>query len=74
MHNYEFFNAEKLLDDILLNVKNRIGRSSNDFLIKCGSSLENIEHEQPNSRLKILDIAQKSHIKLNRLTILSISI
>lgn len=57
MHNYEFFNAEKLIDDFLLNVKNRIGRSSNDFLIKCVFSLENIEpspieNEQPikNSR------------------------
>lgn len=33
----------QLVDDFLLNVKNRIGRSSNDFHIKCGFSLENIQ-------------------------------
>ena len=42
-HDYDFCNAEKLVNDFLLNVKNRIGRSSNDFLVKCGFSLENIQ-------------------------------
>ena len=54
---YEFFNAENLVDAFLLNAKNRIDRSRGDFFIKCGFSLENIqpspiEDEQPirNSR------------------------
>ena len=56
-HDYDFCNSEKLVDNFLLNVKNRVGRFSNDFLIKCGFSLENIqpspfENEEPirNSR------------------------
>ena len=39
----DFFNAEKLVDKFLLNVKNRVGRSNSDFFIKCGFSLENIQ-------------------------------
>ena len=57
LHDYDFYNAEKLADNFLLNVKNRVGRSDNDFFIKCGYSLENIQpppfkNEQPikNSR------------------------
>ena len=57
MHDYDFYNAEKLVNDFLLNVKKRVGRSGNDFFIKCGFSLENVqpspfENEQPitNSR------------------------
>ena len=57
LHDYEFSNAEKLVDYFLLNVKHRIGRSSNDFLVKYGFPLESIqlypiENEQPfkNSR------------------------
>ena len=47
---YDFFNAEKLVKDSLLNVKNKLGRSDN--FIKCGFSLENIqpfpvENKQP---------------------------
>ena len=54
---YDFYNAEKLVDEFLLNVKNRVTRSSVDFFIKCGFCLENIqpslvENDQPikNSR------------------------
>ena len=54
---YDFFNTEKLVDEFLLNVKNRVGRSSSDFFIKCEFSLENIqpshiekEHAIRNSR------------------------
>ena len=39
---YDFYNAEKLVYKFLLNVKNRVTRSTVDFLIKCGFSLENI--------------------------------
>ena len=39
----DFFNTEKLADEFLLNVKNRVGRSSSDFFIKCEFSLENIQ-------------------------------
>ena len=38
-HDYDFYDSKKLVDDILLNVKNRVGRSNNDFFIKCGFSL-----------------------------------
>ena len=65
MHDYGFYNAEKLVDDFLLNVKNRGGRSDNDFFIKCGFSLENIqpspfENEQPdkNSRYWSRELVQ----------------
>ena len=30
-HDYDFYNAEKLFEDFLLNVKNKVGRSDNDF-------------------------------------------
>ena len=33
---YDFYNSEKLIDDFLLNVINRVKRSSQDeFIIKC---------------------------------------
>ena len=41
--NYEFYNSEALVDEFLLNVKNRIERSSADFFIRCGFSLENTQ-------------------------------
>ena len=40
---YDFFNAEKLVDKFSLNVKNRVARSNSDFFIKCGFSSENIQ-------------------------------
>ena len=56
-HDYDFYNAEKLVDDSLLNVKTRFEGLITDFFVKCGFSLENvqrspIENEQPikNSR------------------------
>ena len=42
-HDYDFYNAKKSVDDFLLNVKNIIGRSSSNFFIKCGFSVENIQ-------------------------------
>ena len=42
-HDYDFYDLEKLVDDSLLIVKNRVGRSNNDFLVKCGFSQENIQ-------------------------------
>ena len=57
MHDYDFYDLEKLVEDFLLNVKNRVGKTNKDFLMKCSFSLENIqpspfENEQPikNSR------------------------
>ena len=54
---YDFYNEERLVDEFLLNVKNKVTRSSVEFFIKCGFSLENIqpspvENDQPikNSR------------------------
>ena len=43
--NYDFYNSESLVDDFLLNVKNKIERSDIDFfmLMRCGFSLENIQ-------------------------------
>ena len=51
-HDYDFYNAEKLVHAFLLNVKNKLARSNVGFFIKCGFSLENIqpspiEKEQP---------------------------
>ena len=52
-----FYNAEKLVDEFLLNVKNKVASFNLNFFIKRGFSLENIqlsliENEQPikNSR------------------------
>ena len=39
-HDYQLYNAEKFVDYFLPYVKTRIGRSSNDSLIKCGFSSE----------------------------------
>ena len=49
---YDFYNAEKLVEDFLFNVRDKVGRSDNNFFIRCGFSLENIqpsptENEQP---------------------------
>ena len=59
------FNSEKLADEFLLNVKNRVERSNSDFSIKCGFPLENIqpspiENEQPirNSRYWSTEVHQ----------------
>ena len=38
----DFYNAEKLVDEFLPNVKNKVARPSIDIFIKCGFSLENI--------------------------------
>ena len=40
---YDFYNAEKLVEEFLLNVKNRVTRYNVDFFIKCHFSLENIQ-------------------------------
>ena len=37
---YDFYNSEALVDEFLLNVKNRIKRSNTDFFIRCGFSLK----------------------------------
>ena len=43
LHDYDFYNAEKLVDDFLLNVKNRVGRSGNHFFMKCSFFWKNIQ-------------------------------
>ena len=43
-HDHDFYNAENLVEDFLLNVKNKGGRPDKDFFIKCGFSLENIKY------------------------------
>ena len=40
---YDFYNSESLVDEFLLNVKNRIERSNTDFFIRCVFLLENIQ-------------------------------
>ena len=42
-NDYDFYNSESLVDDFLLNVKNRIKRSDNDFIIRYGFLLENFQ-------------------------------
>ena len=59
LHDYDFYDLEKLVEDFLLNVKNRVGKTNKDFLMKCSFSLENIqpspfENEQPIKKFKIL--------------------
>ena len=41
---YDFFNSEKVVDDFLTNVRTKIKRTNEYFLIRCGFS---IEHFQP---------------------------
>ena len=43
---YDFYNSEKLVDEFLLNVRNKIssvlaGRENCNFSIMCGFSIEN---------------------------------
>ena len=40
---YDFFDSASLVDDFLSNVKRKIKRSNEYFLIRCGFSLENIQ-------------------------------
>ena len=40
---YDLYNAEKLADEFLLNVKKGVTRSSIYFFIKFGCSLENMQ-------------------------------
>ena len=40
---YDFFNSEKLVDECLLLVKSKIFCSNNDFYIRCGFSLGNMQ-------------------------------
>ena len=42
-HDYDFDNAEMLVDSFLLNVTNRVEKSDSNFFIKCGFSLKNIQ-------------------------------
>ena len=55
-HDYDVYGLEKLVDDFLLNVKNRVGRSGNDFFIKCGFSLENIQPSPFENEYPIKDL------------------
>ena len=54
---YDFYNSESLVDEFLLNVKNRIEKSDVDFFICCGFSLENMQpsledYDQPLKSLR----------------------
>ena len=40
---YDFFEFEQLVDEFLSNVKRRIARSANDYLIRCDFSLQNVQ-------------------------------
>ena len=40
---YDFFNSNKVVDDFLLNVRKKIKRSNEYFLIRCGFSIENFQ-------------------------------
>ena len=75
LHDYDFYNAEKLVEYFLLNVKNEVGRSDNNFFIRCSFSLENNRLLlKTSSQLKITDIGPQNHIKPSRLMILFILI
>ena len=75
-HDYDFYNAEKLVDEFLLNVKNKIGSLITIFSLNV-VFLWKIYNRLPlktNSRLKILDIDPQNRIKLSCLMILFILI
>ena len=40
---YDFFNSNKVVDDFLSNVRGKIRRSNEYFLIRCGFSIENFQ-------------------------------
>ena len=40
---YDFFNSEKVVDDFLSNVRRKIKRTNEYFLIRCGFSIENFQ-------------------------------
>ena len=40
---YDFFNSEKVVHDFLSNVRGKIRRSNEYFLIRCGFSIENFQ-------------------------------
>ena len=40
---YDFFNSEKVVDDFLSNVRKKIKRTNDYFLIRCGFSIENFQ-------------------------------
>ena len=51
---YDFYDAVNLVEEFLFNVKNRIKRSKDDFFVRSGFSLENIQPvlDQYNEPLK----------------------
>ena len=70
---YNFFDSASLVHDFLSNVKRKIKRSNEYFLIRCGFSLENIQPVLDNYNEKIQDIGVLIQLKLNLLMILCIS-
>ena len=40
---YDFFNSERVVDDFLSNVRRKIKRTNEYFLIRCGFSIENFQ-------------------------------
>ena len=75
-HDYDFYNAEKLVDDSLLNVKTRLEGLITIFLLNVVFlwKMYNDLLLKTNSRLKILDTDPQNHIKPSRLMILFILI
>ena len=73
---YDFFNAEKLVDEFLLNVKNRVEDLIVIFSSNVGFLWKIINRRllRTNSLLETLDTGQQRHIKLNRLMALFILI
>ena len=45
---YDFYDPVTVVEEFLFNVKNRIPRSSVDFLVRCGFSLENVQPKLDN--------------------------
>ena len=67
---WKSYDSEKLVDDFLLNVKNRVGRSNHDFLVQCRFSLENkqpspFENEQPKKNSKYWSTGQQQTKSFN---------
>ena len=53
---YDFFNSQKLVDDFLSNVRRKIRRTNEYFLIRCGFSIENIQPVLDNYNEPLKDI------------------
>ena len=56
---YDFSNAEELVDELLLNVKNKF-KSNGQVVIKCGFTIQNIQPAPTEHDVPILTVCYRS--------------